>query len=201
MKKALRQAERYLAKTDPVLARMIEQHGPCTLQRDPHPRFHTLVWAIVNQQLSVKAARSIEGRLLKHFDSDVFHPQHFYRVRETTLRRCGLSGAKIRYIREIARRVRQDELDLHGLDTLDDERVAERLMDLPGIGQWTAEMLLMFSLGRMDVLPVGDLALRKSMRVHWGLGEDVPHDTYIELAEAWRPYRTVASWYIWAAVD
>jgi len=201
VKKALRRAERYLARTDPVLARMIEQRGPCTLQRDPHPRFHTLVWAIVNQQLSVKAARSIEGRLLKHFGSDVFHPEHFYRVRETTLRRCGLSGAKIRYIREIARRVRQEELDLHCLDTLDDERVAEMLMDLPGIGQWTAEMLLMFSLGRMDVLPVGDLALRKSMRVHWGLDEGVAHDVYLELAEAWRPYRTVASWYIWAAVD
>ncbi|VAW78685.1 DNA-3-methyladenine glycosylase II [hydrothermal vent metagenome] len=201
MKKALRRAECYLAKADPVLARMIEQHGPCTLERDPHPRFHTLVWAIVNQQLSVKAARSIEGKLLKHFGSDVFHPEHFYRVRETTLRRCGLSGAKIRYIREIARRVRQEELDLHCLDTLDDERVAEILMDLPGIGQWTAEMLLMFSLGRMDVLPVGDLALRKSMRAHWGLDEDVPHDEYLVLAEAWRPYRTVASWYIWAAVD
>jgi len=74
-------------------------------------------------------------------------------------------------------------------------------MDLPGIGQWTAEMLLMFSLGRMDVLPVGDLALRKSMRVHWELDEDVAHDEYLALAEAWRPYRTVASWYIWAAVD
>jgi len=201
VKKALRRAERYLAETDPVLARMIEQHGPCTLQRDLHPRFHTLVWAIVNQQLSVKAARSIEGRLLKHFGSDVFHPEHFYRVHETTLRRCGLSGAKIRYIREIARRVRQEELDLHCLDTLDDEHVAEILMDLPGIGQWTAEMLLMFSLGRMDVLPVGDLALRKSIRVHWGLGEDVVHEEYLALAEAWRPYRTVASWYIWAAVD
>jgi len=201
VKKALRRAERYLAKVDPVLARMIEQHGPCTLERDPHPRFHTLVWAIVNQQLSVKAAHSIEGRLLKHFRSDVFLPGHFYRVRETTLRRCGLSGAKIRYIREIARRVRQNELDLHSLDTLDDESVAEILMDLPGIGQWTAEMLLMFSLGRMDVLPVGDLALRKSMRTHWGLDEDVAHEAYLELAEAWRPYRTVASWYIWAAVD
>ena len=201
MKQALRRAERHLAKADPVLARLIEQHGPCTLQRDPHPRFHTLVWAIVNQQLSVKAARSIEKRLLAHFRSEVFQPDHFHRVRDTTLRRCGLSGAKIRYIREIARRVRQGELDLHCLDTLDDERVAALLMDLPGIGQWTAEMLLMFSLGRLDVLPVGDLALRKSMRLHWGLDEDAPHAAYLELAEAWRPYRTVASWYIWAAVD
>lgn len=201
MNKQLRQAERYLAGVDPILAQLIEQHGPCTLERDPHPRFHTLVWAIINQQLSVKAARSIEGRLLKHFSSPTFHPDHFHRVRETTLRRCGLSGAKIRYIREIARQVRLSELDLDLLDTLDDAQVAEMLMDLPGIGPWTSEMLLMFSLGRLDVLPVGDLALRKSMRLHWRMPEDTPHEDYLILAEAWRPYRTVASWYIWAAVD
>ncbi len=201
MNKQLRQAERYLARVDPVLARMITQHGPCTLERDPHPRFHTLVWAIINQQLSVKAARSIEGRLLKHFRTPTFHPDHFHRVRETTLRRCGLSGAKIRYIREIARRVRQAELDLDRLDTLNDAQVADRLMELPGIGPWTVEMLLMFSLGRLDVLPVGDLALRKSMRLHWNMPDDTLHNDYLVLAEAWRPYRTVASWYIWAAVD
>jgi len=199
--KQLRQAERYLAGVDPVLARMITQHGPCTLERDPHPRFHTLVWAIINQQLSVKAARSIEGRLLKHFRTPTFHPDHFHRVRETTLRRCGLSGAKIRYIREIARRVRQSELDLDRLDTLNDAQVADMLMELPGIGPWTVEMLLMFSLGRLDVLPVGDLALRKSMRLHWNMPDDTLHHDYLVLAEAWRPYRTVASWYIWAAVD
>ena len=201
MNKQLRQAERYLAGVDPVLARMITQHGPCTLERDPHPRFHTLVWAIINQQLSVKAARSIEGRLLKHFRTPTFHPDHFHRVRETTLRRCGLSGAKIRYIREIARRVRQSELDLDRLDTLNDAQVADMLMELPGIGPWTVEMLLMFSLGRLDVLPVGDLALRKSMRLHWNMPDDTLHHDYLVLAEAWRPYRTVASWYIWAAVD
>ncbi|HHJ14661.1 MAG TPA: DNA-3-methyladenine glycosylase 2 family protein [Gammaproteobacteria bacterium] len=201
MKARLRRAERELAARDPVLARLIDRHGPCTLERDPHPRFHTLVWAIINQQLSVKAARSIEQRLLAYFGDPVFDPRHFYRVRETTLRRLGLSGAKVRYIREIARRVRRGELDLEALERMDDETVAATLMELPGIGRWSAEMLMMFSLGRLDVLPVGDLALRKSMRLHWGLEQDAPQVAYQRLAEAWRPWRTVASWYIWAAVD
>jgi DNA-3-methyladenine glycosylase II len=98
-------------------------------------------------------------------------------------------------------RVRRGVLDLEQLDALDDEQVAERLMGLPGVGRWTADMLLMFSLGRMDILPIGDLALRKSIRMHYRLPEDADADIYLEVAERWRPYRTVASWYCWAAVD
>lgn len=168
---------------------------------DPRPYFHTLVWAIINQQLSVKAAQSIEQRLQARLDTEVFQPGHFHRVHARTLRSCGLSGAKIRYIREIARRLRVGELDLQQLEALDDERASELLMDLPGVGRWTADMLLMFSLGRMDVLPVGDLALRKSIRMHYRLPLDADYEVYLELAEAWRPYRTIASWYYWAAVD
>ena len=194
-------AERYLKRADPVLADVIGRHGPCTLMQKPGSHFHTLVWAIVNQQLSVRAAQTIESRLLDRFASSEFQPQHFRRVRQQTLRKCGLSGQKIRYIREISRRIDTGELDLEQLEILEDDQAAEMLMALPGIGRWTADMLLMFSLGRLDVLPVGDLALRKSIRVHYGLAEDAGHDVYLQVAECWRPYRTIASWYFLAAVD
>lgn len=201
MMRQIRAAERYLARADPVLARLIRQHGPCTLMRDPGPYFHTLVWAIINQQLSVKAAQSIEARLQKRLGVARFEAQHFHRVREATLRSCGLSGAKARSICEISRRVRSGVLDLQQLESMDDQQAAQWLMQLPGIGQWTADMLLMFSLGRLDVLPIGDLALRKSIRLHYRLPADAGHGVYLKVAENWRPYRTVASWYYWAAVD
>jgi len=201
MKACIRKAEQHLTNVDPILGGVIRQQGPCTLMRDPKPHFHTLVWAIINQQLSVRAAQTILERLQQRLATDLFQPQHFYRVQERSLRNCGLSGAKIRYIREIARRVRCGELDLEQLETLGDEQVSDLLMELPGIGRWTADMLLMFSLGRMDVLPIGDLALRKSIRMHYDLPDDADYDSYLELAEKWRPYRTVASWYYWAAVD
>ena len=194
-------AEQHLKNADPTLAEVIEQHGPCTLMLDPRPHFHTLVWAIINQQLSVRAAQTIEARLRQRLDTELFQPEHFHRVHARTLRSCGLSGAKIAYIREIVRRLRAGELDLDQLEALSDERAAALLMDLPGVGRWTADMLLMFSLGRMDVLPIGDLALRKSLCMHYDLPLDSEQDVYLELAEAWRPYRTIASWYYWAAVD
>jgi DNA-3-methyladenine glycosylase II len=197
----IRRAEQHLKNVDPVLGRIIKQQGPCTLMQNPKPHFHTLVWAIVNQQLSVKAAQTILERLQKRLATDLFQPQNFYRIQQRSLRSCGLSGAKIRYIREIARRLRCGELDLEELENLDDEQVSGSLMELPGVGRWTADMLLMFSLGRMDVLPIGDLALRKSIRMHYDLPDEADYDSYLELAEKWRPYRTVASWYYWAAVD
>jgi len=201
VKARIRKAERYLKSVDPVLGDVIQQQGPCTLMQDPKPHFHTLVWAIVNQQLSVKAAQTILQRLQQRLATELFQPQHFYRIQDRSLRSCGLSGAKIRYIREIARRLRCGELDLEQLEDLDDEQVSGLLMELPGVGRWTADMLMMFSLGRMDVLPIGDLALRKSIRMHYELPDDADYERYLELAEQWRPYRTIASWYYWAAVD
>ena len=201
MNSRIRKAERHLKSVDPTLADVMQQHGPCTLMLDPRPHFHTLVWAIINQQLSVKAAQTIEARLQARLDTGIFQPGDFHRVHAHTLRSCGLSAAKIRYVREIVRRLRAGELDLEQLEILDDERASELLMDLPGVGRWTADMLLMFSMGRMDVLPVGDLALRKSIRLHYRLPVDAGHEVYLELAEFWRPYRSIASWYYWAAVD
>ncbi|MCG6864408.1 MAG: DNA-3-methyladenine glycosylase 2 family protein [Thiogranum sp.] len=201
MIRRVRAGERYLQRVDPVLAGLISRHGPCSLMQSPKPHFHTLVWAIINQQLSIKAAQSIERRLLTHLRTEIVEPRHFLRVRDQSLRKCGLSAAKIRYIREAGRQVRCGELDLDTLETVDDTTAAERLMQLPGVGPWTADMLLMFSLGHLDVLPVGDLALRKSIRLHHGMPEDSGAEALRAVAEPWRPYRSVASWYFWAAVD
>jgi DNA-3-methyladenine glycosylase II len=165
------------------------------------PHFHTLVWAIINQQLSVKAAYSIQQRLLQRLKTEIIEPRHLCRVRDQSLRQCGLSAAKIRYIREAGRRVRAGEIDLDALEKVDDETAAEQLMALPGVGRWTADMLLMFSLGHLDILPLGDLALRKAIRQAHGLPEDAAIEHYLQLGETWRPWRSVASWYLWAAVD
>jgi DNA-3-methyladenine glycosylase II len=197
----IRAAERYLRKVDPVLARLISQHGPCSLMQAPKPHFHTLVWAVINQQLSVKAAQSIERRLLTRLRTEIVEPRHFLRIRDQSLRECGLSAAKIRYLREASRKVRSGELDLEGLETVDDETAAQQLMQLPGVGRWTADMLLMFSLGHLDILPVGDLALCRSIRLQHGMSDAASVQDYLQLAERWRPYRSVASWYFWAAVD
>ncbi len=194
-------AERHLRRADPVLGRLIDKHGPCTLMHAPAPHFHTLVWAIINQQLSVKAALSIQQRLLKRLKTEIIEPRHLFRVRDSSLRQCGLSGAKVRYIREAARQVRTGALDLHALEVLDDDAAAEALMALPGVGRWTADMLLIFSFGHLDILPLGDLALKKSIRLAHDLPATAADEHYLALAESWRPWRSVASWYFWAAVD
>jgi DNA-3-methyladenine glycosylase II len=197
----IRKAEHYLKKTDTTLGGLIDTYGPCTLMSSRKPHFHTLVWAIINQQLSVRAAKSIETRLLQRLNTTNFEAKNFHRIQDKTLRSCGLSGSKVRYIRGLARQVRCGDLLLDELQHLEDEAVSEKLMTLPGIGRWTADMFLMFSLGRLDVLPIGDLALRKSIQQLYGLSGNADYDHYIEIAESWRPYRTVASWYCWAAVD
>jgi len=199
--KQIRKGETHLRKTDELLAQLIDLHGPCSLMRSPRPHFHTLVWAIINQQLSVKAARTIEERLLAYLDTDIVSARHLKGKRHSSLRRCGLSGAKIRYICELGRRVRSGALDLESLESLDDDQASAVLMGLPGVGRWTADMVLMFSLGRLDVLPIGDLALRKSISSLYQLPDDSSAEDILVVTESWRPYRSIASWYCWAAVD
>lgn len=197
----IRTAERFLKKNDDILCSLIELYGPCKLGQNTRPPFHTLVWAIINQQLSVRAAKTIEDRILQRLGTNCFEAQHFHRLQDKTLRACGLSGSKIRYIRELARQVRKGALLLEDMHQREDTGVAAALTALPGIGPWTVDMFLMFSLRRPDVFPLGDLALRKSIQQHYGLSADAGNDAYFEIAERWRPYRTVASWYCWAAVD
>lgn len=205
MQQEISKAERYLRKADPVLASLIQRHGPCTLF-DAHglvhkSGFHALAWAIINQQLSVASARSIEQRLLKLNQADEFSAARINRVDDNSLAACGLSRQKIRYLRVLCEAVSSGSLNLDDLAGEANESISRQLSALPGIGPWTVDMYLMFSLGRLDVLPVGDLALRKAFSLHYPVTAQATVQEYLRLAESWRPYRTVASWYLWASVD
>ncbi len=205
MQKALRKAENTLKKADPVIAGLISQHGPCSLYSDNSlihkSPFHVLVWAIINQQLSVASAQSIERKLSSLLESGTFELKALQIQHDNELAACGLSRQKIRYLRVLCDAVISDEVNLERLSQLENSQIFDVLSLLPGIGPWTVDMFLMFSLGRLDVLPLGDLALRKSIAFHYNLDNDSSHDDFHAIADKWRPYRTVSSWYLWAAVD
>ncbi len=205
MQKAIRKAESALQLSDPVIARLIEQHGPCTLFSENSlihtPHFHVLVWAIINQQLSVASARSIENRLSDLLQSEVYELASLKTLDDRKLASCGLSRQKIRYLRVLCDAVNSGDLDLEKLANSDNDQVFDALTAITGIGPWTVDKFLMFSLGRLDVLPLGDLALRKSIEHHYGLPDKPAIRDYHAIADRWRPYRTVSSWYLWAAVD
>ncbi len=205
MQKAVRKAEFELGMSDPVMAGLIERHGPCTLfslnSLVHKPHFHVLVWAILNQQLSVASAVSIENKLATLLGSTTFEPEALDRLQDQQLAACGLSRQKIRYLRALIDATDSGDVDLRQLSGMDNEAVFDVLSALPGIGPWTVDMFLMFSLGRLDVLPLGDLALRKSIEHHYRLPGNSAIEDYHAVAEKWRPYRTISSWYLWAAVD
>lgn len=215
MQKKLIIAVKHLRKADPVIKSLIDKIGPCTLFEKNSlihkPRFHVLVWAILNQQLSVKAAQSIENKLhtllaSRNIEQGQFEPGQFeiraiVSLSDKKLASCGLSRQKIRYLRVLCTAVLSEQISLNALDRMDNESIAELLRPLPGIGPWTIDMFLMFSLARLDVLPLGDLALRKAFELHYPLPETAPLQDYQAIAKTWQPYRTVASWYLWAAVD
>jgi DNA-3-methyladenine glycosylase II len=192
-------ARRLLIRRDPVLARAIKQIGPCGLaDRQRRDHLTALVGAIVSQQLSTKAAASIFGRFASLFpDGTPLTAEAIAAVDDLTLRGVGLSGQKVRYLRDLSARIIDGRLRLNELDTLDDEQVIERLMEVKGFGRWTAEMFLMFRLHRPDVLPVDDLGIVKAVQRLYGLRKRPDARRLRRLGEAWKPYRSVASWYLW----
>jgi len=205
MQKTLIAATNHLRKADPVIQRLIDSTGPCTLFENNSlihkPGFHVLVWAIINQQLSVKSARAIENKLFNRLGSDIFEIEAISGLSDDELAACGLSRQKIRYLRALCDAVHTGSVSPDKLDEEDNETIAKILLPLPGIGPWTIDMFLMFSLGRLDVFPIGDLALRKSIALHYPLPEKATLDDYHNIAALWQPYRTIASWYLWSAVD
>jgi DNA-3-methyladenine glycosylase II len=191
-----RKAQRHLARRDPVLKALIRHVGPCTLWHQPN-HFFLLARAIVSQQISTKAAESIGARLAKAAGRRGITPKGILALSEETLRSAGLSAAKTRYMRDLAEKVHSGEVPLDKLHELEDEEVIERLVVIKGIGRWTAEMFLIFSLGRLDVLPVDDLGLRAGVMKQYGLAELPKKAELIEIGEPWRPYRSIATWYLW----
>ena len=190
----------HLRAADQVLARLIDQIGPYALQRDPG-HFYALLSSIVSQQISVRAAATIMGRIEALFpDGTSVTAAGVLALGTEPLRAAGLSGMKTRYVLDLAERVAVGQLDLDHIATLDDEAVIAELVQVKGIGRWTAEMFLIFSLGRPDVLPVADLGLRAAVRLHYGLAELPTRDESHALGAPWAPYRTVATWYLWRSL-
>jgi len=187
----------HLSNIDPVMANAIARIGPCTLAPNPNV-FETLVDAIVSQQISVKAADAIMARLRVATPGGLITPEAMLLLEHDALRAAGLSTPKARYVRDLTERVTGGLLDLAHLDELEDEEVINNLVAVKGIGRWTAEMILIFSLGRPDVLPVDDLGFVEGVREAYGLEARPTRKEMLERGEAWRPYRTFATWYMWA---
>jgi DNA-3-methyladenine glycosylase II len=195
----------HLRAADDTLAQVIDDRGPLDLEARvrgrPADAYGALLRAIVGQQLSVKAARSIYNRLTDLFDGATPAPEELLEADPDALRGAGLSRAKVAYIRSLAEHVIFGELEVERLDELSDEEVTRELTAVKGLGQWTADMFLIFHLGRPDVLPVGDLGVRRAIERLYGF-EGLPSAAEMEaLGERWRPYRSLASLYLWESLD
>jgi DNA-3-methyladenine glycosylase II len=196
-------ARRVLMRRDPVLAPVIKAVGPCRMaERQRKDHLTALAGSIVSQQLSTKAAATIFGRFVGLFpDSASLSAPAVLALDDATMRGVGLSGQKVRYMRDLCERIADGRLQLDVLDTLDDERVIETLTEVKGFGRWTAEMFLMFRLHRPDVLPVDDLGIVKAVQRLYRMRARPNAKKLYKLGEAWRPYRSVASWYLWQSLN
>jgi DNA-3-methyladenine glycosylase II len=195
-------ARRILARRDPILGDLMRRHGACGLAAAQHTDpFSALTRAIISQQLSSKAAATIAGRFDTLCGPPRPTPAVVASLSDTRLRAAGLSGQKIRYLRDLCLRIAAGQLRLDALETLDDSEVIDALTQVKGIGRWTAEMFLIFRLHRPDVLPVGDLGIVKAVQRAYRLRKVPTPARLTRIGESWRPYRSVACWYLWASLD
>jgi DNA-3-methyladenine glycosylase II len=195
----MRKAILHLKRSDPVIRDIIERVGPYRIKYR-EPVFETLVRSIVYQQLSGLAAGTIYGRLAAKTGEPIT-PDAILKLTSEKMRALGLSRQKIEYIRDLARRTRTGELDFDSCPDLTDEAIIEHFTAVKGIGIWTVQMFLIFALRRPNVLPTGDLGVRAAIKKAYGLDE-MPKPTEVErLGEAWRPYCSVASWYLWRSLE
>ena len=201
-------ARKALAASDPTMAALIERVGKIDIatrlqrrsEERPNDAYGALLRAIVGQQLSTKAARTIYLRVIELFGGSTPSPEQLLEAREEDLRAAGLSGRKTEYVRDLASPVLSGELELDRLDQLSDEEVVEEIVAVRGLGQWTAEMFLLFHLERPDVLSGGDLGIRKAIQIEYGLEKMPPPTEVLEIGEPWRPYRSLASLYLWESL-
>jgi DNA-3-methyladenine glycosylase II len=201
-------ARKELAAGDPKMAALIERIGKIDIatrlkrrsEERPADAYGALLRAIVGQQLSTKAARTIYGRVLELFDGSTPTPEQLLEADEADLRAAGLSGRKVEYVRDLATHVIDGELELDRLTDLSDAEVIEEIVAVRGLGVWTAEMFLIFHLERPDVLSGGDLGIRKAIQIEYGL-EEMPTPTRVmEIGEPWSPHRSLASLYLWESL-
>ena len=199
------EADEHLRSVDHVIRRLIDERGPIDPaidRRGSRPdAYEAIARAVVGQQLSTKAARSIWERLVARFEGSFPPPAELLATEPESLREAGLSWSKVGFLRDLAERVEKRSLDLDALAKLPDEDVIAELTEIKGIGPWTAEMFLIFHLARPDVVSTGDLGIRRAAQLAYGLDElPGPHDLE-RIAEPWRPHRTLACLYLWRSLD
>jgi DNA-3-methyladenine glycosylase II len=192
-------------RADPVMAALVAEHHEA-VKRDiaeerPGDAYGALLRSIVGQQLSTKAARTIYGRMTEIFGGHAPTPRQLLATEPEKIRAAGLSNAKVAYLRDLAVHVEEGTLELERLPDLDDEEVAAQLTAIKGLGRWTADMFLMFHLGRPDILPVGDQGIRNAARIQYRLRKLPDAKRLEKLARPWRPYRTLACLYLWSSLD
>ncbi len=196
-------ALRHLKRSDPILRRLIARVGPLRLHREQNRnQFGTLAEAIIHQQLALKAARTISRRFQQLYAPGrgrLPRPAELQRTPLRKLRAVGLSRQKISYLRDLARRAARSQLRLGRYARMTDEQIIVNLIQVKGIGRWTAEMFLIFCLDRPNVLPVDDLGLQYAIKEAYGLRKLPSAERIRKLAEPWRPYRSIATWYLWRA--
>jgi DNA-3-methyladenine glycosylase II len=196
-------ARRLLLRRDPVLAAIIRRQGPCGLGavRDRFDHFSMLVRAIVFQQLSTKAATTIHTRLLACLPEGRPTPGALASLTEAQLRAAGISRQKAAYLKDLCEQVGCGAVPLEDVDAMSDEEVVASLTRIKGIGRWTAEMFLIFRLQRPDVFPVDDLGIVNAIRKAYGLRKKPTKARLMTIGDSWRPYRSIASWYLWRSLD
>ncbi len=200
--KQLNSAENHLSKHDAVMAELIDRFGNCKIV--PHTHYYgELVSAIIGQQLSEKAGATIYKRFLTLFDNELPTPEQILAIETKAVRGIGCSYSKVSYMKDLAQHIVDGRLDLAHIATLPNDVVIKQLVAVKGIGEWSAHMFMMFSLGRLDILPTGDLGIRKAMMKLYDLPElpkpAAMHE--IALAHGWAPYQSIASWYLWQSLD
>ncbi|MBT8448506.1 MAG: DNA-3-methyladenine glycosylase 2 family protein [Gammaproteobacteria bacterium] len=199
---AMQAATECLAKQDQRMAELVGRFGPVDYQPWQQDLFTALISSIISQQLSIKAAATILGRVKKLVAAeDVISAAMLVQQQPDALRGAGLSNAKVKYVLGLAEAVVAGDLDFKSLDICTDNEIKDRLVGYSGVGYWTAEMFLMFAIGAPDVLATADLGLKRGMKVFLGLDDYPSEEVFIQEAEIWRPYRSIASWYLWRLAE
>ena len=196
----IKAARLHLLKCDPVMKTIVRQVGPCQIKTN-RDRFRTLASSIVSQQISGAAARTVWSRLENALAPSVINAESLGQLNVDRLRECGVSRQKASYLLDLSHKTLSGEIDFKKLTKLDDEEIIAELTRIKGIGRWTAQMFLMFTICRTDVLPVDDLGIKNAIKASYNLRK-LPDNNRIEkIARPWRPHATIASWYLWRSLD
>jgi DNA-3-methyladenine glycosylase II len=191
----------YLTQKDLKLASIIRSIGDYSIKMRSDP-FESLIQSIIYQQLSGKAANAIYNRFLNHYECAIPTPQQIVSTPSETLRdKIGLSFKKIEYIKDLSSRISDGRLNLSLLSGMTDDEIISELIKVKGIGRWTAEMFLIFCLGREDVMPIGDLGIRKAIQILYSLPQLPTPSSMLAISLPWKPYRSIATWYLWKSLD